>query len=267
MIEVKKEQMGQIALLFEGIEDSMVISCLQGYMGNAYVTTLDHPGAALIVSGEYSFFGGDADSTDAVELVRSLFTVNKSGSTIAIFADDKPEWEKRILSVPENNPAIVPRFGIVQKDYDFDGNVLRKYIGALPEGFDLVPFDENIYNQAMQEEWSREFCETFASAGDYLTRGFGFAALKNGKLISGASTMTVYDGGIEIQVATDEKFRRRGLAMSCAAALIQECMKRKTRPCWDAANLVSKKMALALGYEYRGEYNTIHMERPPARKE
>ena len=73
--------------------------------------------------------------------------------------------------------------------------------------------------------------------------------------------MTVYDGGIEIQVATDEKYRRHGLALSCAAALIQECTIRKIRPCWDAANLISKKMALRLGYEYKGEYPTIHMKR------
>jgi hypothetical protein len=101
----------------------------------------------------------------------------------------------------------------------FDDSVLQKYIDSLPEGFDLVRFDENIYNQAMQEEWSKEFCEVFSSSEDYLTRGFGFAVLKNGRLVSGASTMTVYDSGIEIQVATDKKYRRRGLAISCSSFL------------------------------------------------
>lgn len=261
MIEVKKDQMSHIAPLFEGFEDSMVISCLQGYMGKAYVQSLDHPKAALIISGEYSFFAGDPDSTDAISLVESLFDLNTSETTIAIFDDENPRWKERLLSVPENNPEVVPRFGIVQKDYEFDESVLQKYIDSLPEGFDLVPFDESIYNQAMGEEWSKEFCEVFSSAEDYLTRGFGFAVLENGRLVSGASTMTVYDGGVEIQVATDEKYRRRGLAISCAAALVQECSRRKIRPCWDAANLISKKMALSLGYEYKGEYTTIHMKR------
>ena len=113
----------------------------------------------------------------------------------------------------------------------------------------------------MGSDWSKEFCETFASADDYLKRGFGFAILDDGKLVSGASTMTVYDGGTEIQVATHEEYRRRGLAMPCAAALVRECAKRNTRPHWDAANLVSKKMALDLGYEYKGDYTTIHMRR------
>jgi hypothetical protein len=43
--------------------------------------------------------------------------------------------------------------------------------------------------------------------------------------------------------------------------LIQECKRREIRPCWDAANLTSKNIALKLGYEYRGDYVTIHMRR------
>ncbi len=66
MIKVKREQMNHIAHLFKEFEDSMVISCLQGHMGNAYAETPDHPKAALIVSGEYSFFAGGANSEDAV---------------------------------------------------------------------------------------------------------------------------------------------------------------------------------------------------------
>ena len=60
----------------------------------------------------------------------------------------------------------------------------------------------------MDSEWSREFCETFEDAEDYLNRGFGFGILDNGQLVSGISTMTVYDGGTEIQIATREDYRR-----------------------------------------------------------
>jgi GNAT superfamily N-acetyltransferase len=165
------------------------------------------------------------------------------------------------MSCSRNNPEVVPRYGIVQKDYDFDLNKLQAFIDAIPDGFTLVPFDEAIYHQAMSERWSMEFCETFASAEDYLKRGFGYAVLHNGKLVSGASTMTVYDGGTEIQVATHDAYQRKGLAMPCSAALIKECTRRNIRPCWDAATLISKKMALKLGYEYKGEYTTIHMKR------
>jgi hypothetical protein len=36
-------------------------------------------------------------------------------------------------------------------------------------------------------------------------------------------------------------------------------MDRNVRPCWDAATLVSRHMAVKLGYEYLGEYSTVHL--------
>lgn len=227
MVNLIAEKRNTIAPLFEGIQDSMVIACLQGIMGQAYVARETEPKAALIVSGEYSFFGGDPTSPDARELVQNLFQVNESDRTVVIFNDQ----------------------------------LLQRYMDAIPEGYQLAPFDEDLYHQAMAEDWSREFCEVFPSAEEYLNKGFGFGILKEGRLISGASTMTVYHGGIEIQVATRESYGGKGLAMACSAALIRECVRRGIRPCWDAANLTSKHMALNLGYEYRGEYLTIQMSR------
>jgi GNAT superfamily N-acetyltransferase len=224
---VEIEKRNTIAPLFEGIQDSMVIACLQGIMGEAYVARKTEPKAAMIVSGEYSFFGGDPTSPDARELVQNLFRVNESDRTVVIFNDQ----------------------------------LLQRYMDAIPEGYQLAPFDEDLYHQAMAEDWSREFCEVFPSAEEYLNKGFGFGILKEGRLVSGASTMTVYHGGIEIQVATRESYGGKGLAMACSAALIRECVRRGIRPCWDAANLTSKHMALNLGYEYRGEYLTIQMSR------
>jgi GNAT superfamily N-acetyltransferase len=231
-------------------------------MGSAFVQSMNHPKAAMIVSGGYCFWGGDPNSQEAEYLVRNIFSVTKTPSLIAIYPESEADWEKLLLTITEYNPVVVPRYGIVQKDDTFDSSILQSYIDSIPEEFELVPFHESIYHQAMKEDWSQEFCQNFSSAGDYLARGFGFAVLQNGELASGASTMTVYNEGIEIKVSTHKKYKRHGLALACAAAMIQECVRRNIRPCWDAANLISKKMALKLGYEYRGEYNTIHISKP-----
>jgi L-amino acid N-acyltransferase YncA len=261
MFCVQKEKRIAIAPLFKGIEDSMVIAYLQGYMGNAYIRAEGEPTAAVIISGEYSFWGGASGSADADYLMSRFFEINTDDSSVGIFADDNPEWESALMSHRENNPTAVPRFRIAQKDYDFDLALLQKYIDALPLGFDMVRFNERIYEAAMSADWSKEFCETFISAEDYLNRGFGFAVLKDGEFVSGTSTMTVYDGGTELQVATREDYRKKGLALPSAAAMVRECVARSMRPCWDAANETSKHMALKLGYEYEGIYTTIHMHR------
>jgi hypothetical protein len=247
--------------LFQGIDDSMVIAYLQGYMGEAYADRLPNPRLAVIISGEYCFFGGPADSEDAKQTAENIFDYIEGDSSVAIYASDNLGWRDLLLSIGKNNPVEVARYGIVQKDYDFDREKLKAIMDSIPEAFECKPFDEKIYDEAMSQAWSREFCETFTSAKDYLEKGFGFGVIYNGQLVAGASTMTVYDGGVEVQIATKDEFQRKGLAMVCAAALLLECMNRKIRPCWDAATLVSKHMALKLGYEYRGEYSTVHMHK------
>jgi len=261
MKKIEKQELGLIKPLFKGIGDSMVIAYLQGKMGDGWVDRMPGPQAGLIVSGEYSFFAGDAASPGAEAFARDAFRYIGGDFTTAIFADGEPGWKDLLLSFPENNPEAVPRYGIVQRDYDFDESLLSRYVSEMPEGFLLKGFDKELYEEAMKDGWSREFCEGFSSADDFVSRGFGYAAINDGRLVSGASTMTVYDGGEETQVATHPDFRKRGLARACSAALLLECQRRGVRACWDAANQASLHLALSLGYEYRGEYTVVLMKR------
>jgi len=192
-------------------------------------------------------------------MIRRLFDYIDKNTTVAIYSDMK--WKDLLLTVTENHPKEVERYRIVQKDYVFDEKKLNGYIDSLPGKYTLARFNDHIYDLAMSAEWSKEFCETFASAEDYLKKGFGYAALYDGELVAGASTMTVYDGGEETQVATRYDHRGGGLAIACSAALLLECQRRGIRACWDAANSASKHIALKLGYEDGGVYSTVHMHR------
>lgn len=261
MHRVGNDERQKIGGLFEGIWDSMVISYLQGYQGRGFVNRFPDPDFGLIVSGEYAFPGGDPGADGARGMVENVFEYIEGDETTFIYSPDNMGWRDLILECHPGKSEEVMRYWIVQKDYDFDEALLNAYVDNLPDGFEIVPFDEEIYRQAMQSEWSREFCETFDDAGDYLRRGFGFGIMDHGELIAGISTMTVYDGGAEIQIATREDYRRRGLALPCAARFILEAKARGIRPCWDAANETSRHMAVRLGYEYNGEYSTVHVRR------
>jgi GNAT acetyltransferase len=262
MIHVNKEERKAMTILFEGLEDSMVIAYLQGFMGDGYVDRMPNPRVGLIVSAEYCFFGGDSDLPEARLLAEQLFEVTSLDQMIAIYPDKQTGWFDLLMSEEQFRPASLPRFGIVQRDYEFDQEKLEAISQNIPEGMVLVQFDEELYRQSMAEHWSMAFCEAFASAEDYLAQGFGFAVTEQGKLVAGASTMTVYDGGTETQVATRVGYEGRGLALACAAAFILECERRNMRPCWDAANEASLHMAQKLGYEYRGLYMTVELNRP-----
>jgi GNAT superfamily N-acetyltransferase len=262
MIHVNKEDRKLMATLFEGLEDSMVIAYLQGFMGDGYVDRLPNPQVGLIVSAEYCFFGGDPSLPAAKELAEHLFDTTPLDQMIAIYVEKQSGWFDLLMLMDQNRPVSLPRFGIVQRDYEFNMEKLKAIAADIPDGLELVAFDEELYRQAMSEHWSMAFCEAFASPEEYLAQGFGFAVTDNGKLVAGASTMTVYDGGTETQVSTREEYRGRGLALACSAAFIMECDRRGMRPCWDAANEASLHMAQKLGYEYRGLYMTVELNRP-----
>ncbi len=78
--------------------------------------------------------------------------------------------------------------------------------------------------------------------------------LKDGKFVSGASSYTRYNEGIEIEVDTIKSERRKHLALVSCSALILRCLEEGLYPSWDAHNMMSVRMAEKLGYEFDHEY-------------
>ena len=88
----------------------------------------------------------------------------------------------------------------------------------------------------------------FPNYAAFKSRGRGAAVLVQGQLVAGASSYSVYHGGIEIEIDTKPEFRRKGLATACGARLILECLARGLYPSWDAHDLRSVMLAEKLGY-------------------
>ena len=83
--------------------------------------------------------------------------------------------------------------------------------------------------------------------------------LRDGKIVSGASSYTRYKEGIEIEVDTVPEERGKGLATAVCAALILACLDEGLYPSWDAQNLTSVHMAQKLGYEFAHEYTVYEV--------
>ncbi len=58
------------------------------------------------------------------------------------------------------------------------------------------------------------------------------------------------------------QLRRRGLAMTVAAALILYCLEHGLEPGWDAANEPSAALARQLGFHSTGKYEAYRLEEP-----
>ena len=104
MIKLSSHELPEISPLFRGIDDSMLISCLQGSLGNAYIRAKKTPAAAVIISGDYSFWGGDPLSEDAAYLTEHFLTQQKQTAVQQSSPMTDPNGSIRLQPVSETTP-------------------------------------------------------------------------------------------------------------------------------------------------------------------
>lgn len=179
--------LNKIAPLFCKWEETLIWSCLQGYMGYAISDNDENPSAAQIVIGDFCFFAGKPN--------KSL--VKKAAAPIIIPQNE--DWGILIELVWKSQVKKDLRYAIKKERNIFDVEKLTKYTELPNKEYILKLFDQQIYQQAMSENWSKDLCSQFADYNDYHNRGLGVGILYNNKLVAGASSYTVYNGGIEIQ--------------------------------------------------------------------
>ena len=147
----------------------------------------------------------------------------------------------------------------IRKDTRFDETALKKEVEGLPEGYELKEIDAELYEKCLEDPVTRDFVAPFGTKEKYLEWGRGMVILKDGKIVSGASSYTRYKEGIEIEVDTVESERRKHLATTVCAALILRCLEEGLYPSWDAQNMNSVHLSERLGYEFDHEYTAYEV--------
>lgn len=239
--------LNKILPFFAGRDHTLIWSCLQGCMGYAISDDEENPSAAQIVIGDFCFFAGQPNQS----------LVQKAAAPIIIPQNE--EWEKLIESVWEHRIEKALRYSIKKESDIFDVKKLTKYTEQLSKGYTLQLFNQQIYQQAIGEKWSKDLCSQFVDYNDYNKRGLGVAVIYKGQLVAGASSYAVYNEGIEIEIDTKPEFRQKGLATACGAKLILECLQRNLYPSWDAHDLRSVALAEKLGYHLDKAYTVFIM--------
>ena len=135
-----------------------------------------------------------------------------------------------------------------------DINTLKKSLLLLPNGYELKEIDAELYDKCLESPVTADFVSSFQNKAAYLRDGRGVVVVRNGKIVSGASSYTRYREGIEIEVDTVEEERRKHLALIACSALILRCLDEGLYPSWDAQNMASLRLAEKLGYQLNHEY-------------
>lgn len=247
---IRLEETKRAAALLEGWQETLIWSALEGDMG--CIWTVSHaPKAALCENGNFLFLAGAAAEAETRLLLECWHQEKRE---LKILVPRDAACGSLIEAIYGAAARREERYAFCKGGESFARTALQKLVRAVPEAIVIVPFDHALYHQALQNEWSRDFCSQFGNAEDYLARGIGFAALHSGEMIGGASSYIRYSKGIEVQVETRSDWQRRGIASACCAALILECLNRGLYPSWDAANPASAALAQKLGYREAGAY-------------
>lgn len=252
--EISNGRMRSVRALFEGWDETMIWSCLQGVMGHIYADSDRNPTAAMAILGDFCFFAG----TPSEELLSY-----------------KPEWCQQdfIIMVPQNQgwaglletvygakAARVTRYAIKKKPGCFDVDYLAQLVEAVPQEYVFQMIDtKSLYERCKDHSWSMDFVSQYKDFEEYQRLGLGVVILTDGQIVSGASSYSSYQGGIEIEIDTKKGYRRRGLALACGARLILECLYRGLYPSWDAQNEASAALAQQLGYHYDHKYTAYEI--------
>ncbi|SFS05415.1 GNAT family N-acetyltransferase [Anaeromicropila populeti] len=238
----------KVEALFGNWKETLIWSCLENIMGTIYVTSQENPTSAMAVLGDFCFFAGSPEK-DLVQYKPESYQKD-----IIIMIPQNDSWGKLIEETYGEKAKRVTRYAMKKEYSVFDKGKLQKVICLLPPEYSLKMVDEDIFHLCKANDWSADLVSQYETFEEYKSLGIGAVVLKDGVLVSGASSYSSYQNGIEIEIDTREDYRRNGLAYVCGAKLILECLERKWYPSWDAQNKWSVALAEKLGYHFDYEY-------------
>lgn len=241
-----------IKRFFEKQDDTLIRSYFEGHMGEAWVDDLDDPTAAQINVSVFTFYSGNYNTPSAEELLRNL-------PDDVFIITDSDGWKIKLESVHAGAFDKFSRYRFHHSDQYFDPQQLRKLVAALPAEFKVQKIDREVIKMPSLHSLSEDFTGNFDSVEDYMNRGLGYVVIHKDKVVSGASSFSIYDEGIELEVGTHPDYRKKGLAAVASAALILDCLDDQKYPSWDAANIQSARLAERLGYVMKETYDTYYV--------
>jgi GNAT superfamily N-acetyltransferase len=249
---VRTENRKALMPLFDGFEDSVLISCAEGRIGICWCDDPDRPTSGVIEAGDFYFTAGDP------AYAREAFEIAKNNPE-AVFMPASEGWIKALTELGEGIAATTRYRTAMPVSFDINELVKLADMSGFAD-YKLGPINEDCYEQALKEEWSWAFVGNFPDYKDYVKNAFGCCITHEGRLICAASCYSVYSGGVEVEIATHPDYRRKGLATIAGAAFIAECARRGLKAHWDAANTMSLKIASKFGYTLKEEYTALNFD-------
>jgi GNAT superfamily N-acetyltransferase len=197
---------------------------------------------------DFDLLAGDPIAPAAEEAVRGLsppFSLVTSSS----------DWEPLLRRVWGD--ALQTRTRVAFQPGDWDRRRSPAFKEALPDQFTVRRITPE--HAARFAELADSLVYNFPSLEEFAARGVGFGVEFDGRYVSGCSSFALGSRSLEFEIQTHPDFRRRGLACASAAPMIEYCLERALKPCWDAHNDASAALATKLGFIHPAPYTAYEV--------
>jgi GNAT superfamily N-acetyltransferase len=261
--KLRPAQYPQITPLFSALDYNLVIrSVVEGNTPAwVYVDNVDAPTAALMWDRQDAMLlAGTPESSALNSDIRGILIDQ-------ILPDARERWvpELTLCYTPAHwsdvIEQILPGFEAVlvsRSSYRLE-SLKIDWRSCLPEEFSLRPIDSELLSSDLSNiddvrGWIDSFWHT---PTDFLRKGFGFCAVHEDSIASWSLTVFAAGSERELGLATDSRYRKRGLATISAAACVEHCLTNGLTPHWHCAadNIPSHRVAEKIGFRKERDYS------------
>jgi RimJ/RimL family protein N-acetyltransferase len=261
MIELEVPDFKKVVPLLKGFKQAMLPWAIcEGYNpGRIFVDDLQNPKTTLIWTpvGYYFLVLGQVQMPgDLSELLTETFipASKELGETGFILVASLDDWQEKTSALLGGREVIE----IFRRPFSFNVDKFTargNWRAQIPDGFQLKRVDESLAERA-------HVLGSWASLDDFMTHGIGYALMDGDKIASVCASVFASFTHVEIDVHTEEGYRRRGFASITASALIEECLRQGRQPNWECfwENVESTALAIKLGFEQLADYPVYFWE-------
>jgi len=225
----------------------LVHGVLSGAFGQAFADQPERATVGMIGTHDFVFFAGDAASPTATAMLQSCppgaWLIGQDVTWHERFGE---QWThlKQKERFAFQAPAVWNRERLMALQHE------------LPIGYTLKP---------VTEADAAGFAQLSASLVDFteqeqptMAYSVGFGIEVEGQFVAGCAGAPA-GGMLDFEIQTALAHRRRGLATAVAAAMILYCLDHELKPCWDAANEMSARLAEKVGFVGRTRYSAYQI--------
>ena len=163
---------------FKNTDEKLILTYIQGHMGEAWVDDLTNPTMIEVVVGDFVFFGGIPKGEEAEELILNI-PLN------SIIYVENNKWGDLLEKFYQKDIKKIKRYAFKKCKENLNKAYINSLAKKLPKDYLLKKADEKFLNEYLIDEVSVDFISQFKSKEDYLRRGIGYFIVKGNKVIAG----------------------------------------------------------------------------------